>query len=314
LGNATEPLTQDDASSSVPIADPSLNSCATATATTSAPIPPAEDIAFAARIAETELADAPPEDSFVRSDSSKTPQIPHAVQAYHTIPQDATDDDSRSIPKGELVHSDKAPSARQPHAEELIAAKPESPIDISPQIALGSDSPAMSSSASSRTASSSSAPENHPAPPPEVPPSEPRPAQPVRDVTLRLTADSQHVDVKLIDRGGELQVAVRSGDPVLNSDLRASVHDLIGGLEKSGFRAETWQPADAPRHPLETNSGMPPTAGHSAQSQSDRDPRRQGRNPYDADRDQARRGPATDRSNSSWMEQISAFISAQKDK
>ncbi len=144
----------------------------------------------------------------------------------------------------------------------------------------------------------------------QVPPMEPRQPQPVRDVTLSLTSDTQRVDVKLIDRNGELHVAVQSADPVLTSDLRASVHDLIGGLEKSGFRAETWQPGDTPRHNFETPAGAVRNAGGQAQPQSGEDPRRQGRNPYDPDYAPSRRSRG---SNNGWMEQMSALTGAEKE-
>jgi hypothetical protein len=147
----------------------------------------------------------------------------------------------------------------------------------------------------------------------EVPPPPPaRPTEPVRDVTLRLSADSQHVDVKLIDRGGELQVAVHSADPALTTDLRASVRELVGGLEKSGFRAETWQPSDTPRHNAEATPATTRDAGDPPQFQSGEDPRRQGRNAYQ-EQAPARRGAAAGGESSSWIEQIRALIGAQKD-
>jgi hypothetical protein len=127
---------------------------------------------------------------------------------------------------------------------------------------------------------------------------------------LSLTSDNQRVDVKLIDRNGELHVAVQSADPILNSDLRASVHDLIGGLEKSGFRAETWQPGDTPRHNLDATPPVTRNTGEQQQSQAGEDPRRQGRNHYDPDYAPSRRSRS---SNNEWMEQMSALTGAEKE-
>jgi hypothetical protein len=147
----------------------------------------------------------------------------------------------------------------------------------------------------------------------EVPPVETRPVSPVRDVTVRLTADAQQVDVKLTDRGGELHVAVHSADPLLNTDLRASVHDLIGGLEKSGFRAEAWHSGDSPHHSADATSGPVRGAGEPSQHQSGADPRQQGRNAYGPEYTLSRRNRAAAGSNAEWMQQISALTGAERE-
>jgi hypothetical protein len=144
----------------------------------------------------------------------------------------------------------------------------------------------------------------------DMPPvSTPHP-QPVRDLTLQLTSDSQRVDVKLVDRGGEVHVAVRSVDPMLTTDLRASVHDLIGSLEKSGFRAETWQPGETPQRNSDIPNNASRGAGDTPQSQAGTDPRQQGRNLYDPDIIAARRsrGP-----NADWLQQMGALTGAEKE-
>jgi hypothetical protein len=51
------------------------------------------------------------------------------------------------------------------------------------------------------------------------------------------------VDVRLIERSGEVRVAVRTPDAQLAGDLRANLSTLATRLEQSGFRAETWHPA-----------------------------------------------------------------------
>jgi hypothetical protein len=102
----------------------------------------------------------------------------------------------------------------------------------------------------------------------------------------------QSVDIKLLDRGGELHFAVHSANPDLTTDLRATVHDLVGGLEKSGFHTDTWQPGDP-----------------QSQAQSDADPRQQARQTYQPDPSPSRRnrGP-----NFEWMNQISALTGAER--
>jgi len=139
-----------------------------------------------------------------------------------------------------------------------------------------------------------------------------RPTQPVRDVTLHLTADNKRVDVKLVDRGGELHVAVRSADPDLTTDLRASVHDLVGDLTKGGFRTETWQPGDASRHRLDATAGaLPNGSGDPQQTATSDDPRRQGRNAYDPESPPPRRSREL---NSEWLSFINALTSAERNQ
>jgi hypothetical protein len=127
---------------------------------------------------------------------------------------------------------------------------------------------------------------------------------------LRLTSDTQQVDVKLTDRGGELHVAVQSADPVLTTDLRASVRDLIGGLEKGGFHTDVWQPGDTPRHASDGAAGATRGAGDQPQAQTGEDPRRQGRNAYDPEYAPSRRNRG---SNPEWMKEMSALNGAEKE-
>jgi hypothetical protein len=125
---------------------------------------------------------------------------------------------------------------------------------------------------------------------------------------LRLTSDMQQVDVTLVDRGGELHVTVRSPDPVLTTNLRAGVHDLVGGLERSGFRAETWHPGEGPRHDSGSPAASPLPGTAQAQFQAGEDPRRQGRNSYNPEYVHPRR--AHNDSNREWMKEMTAITGA----
>jgi hypothetical protein len=76
------------------------------------------------------------------------------------------------------------------------------------------------------------------------PQSEERATESVRDISLRLTdKDQGSVQVRLSERAGELHVSVRTPDAGLTRGLRDGLSDLVGRLENSGYRAETWQPA-----------------------------------------------------------------------
>jgi hypothetical protein len=70
-----------------------------------------------------------------------------------------------------------------------------------------------------------------------------RAAAAVRDISLNLSTKDQNVQVRLSERGGELQVTVRTPDSTLSHGLREGLSDLVGRLERGGYRAETWQPA-----------------------------------------------------------------------
>ena len=69
------------------------------------------------------------------------------------------------------------------------------------------------------------------------------PPQPARDIRLQVHGGEQRVDVRLTERAGEVQVAVRTPDARLTEALRSDLPGLSARLEQSGFRAETWHPA-----------------------------------------------------------------------
>jgi len=72
-----------------------------------------------------------------------------------------------------------------------------------------------------------------------------RAGETVRDISLKLTnQDQSSVQVRLSERAGELHVSVRTPDAGLTRNLREGLSDLVGRLEQSGYRAETWRPAD----------------------------------------------------------------------
>lgn len=60
------------------------------------------------------------------------------------------------------------------------------------------------------------------------------------------------VEVRVVERAGEVQVAVRTKDAQLAHVLREDLGQLVSRLESSGYRAETW-------HPAETTAGVRPS-------------------------------------------------------
>jgi hypothetical protein len=65
----------------------------------------------------------------------------------------------------------------------------------------------------------------------------------VSDVRLQVAgSDDQRVDVRVMDRGGELRVSVRADDPSLVRSLQDNVADLSTRLDQAHFQSEVWTP------------------------------------------------------------------------
>lgn len=84
-------------------------------------------------------------------------------------------------------------------------------------------------------------------------------------------AESAPVDIKLVDRGGSVRVAVRTPDLDLARNLQSGLGDLVHRLEHKGFETESWSPADnlhaAPSQRLQGSSN------ESAFERNSQDPR-----------------------------------------
>jgi hypothetical protein len=50
------------------------------------------------------------------------------------------------------------------------------------------------------------------------------------------------VEVRMVDRAGEVQVAVRATNPDVAQGLRQGLSDLVDRLQQNGFRTEAWRP------------------------------------------------------------------------
>lgn len=94
-----------------------------------------------------------------------------------------------------------------------------------------------------------------------------KPATPLRELSIQMGQASQdRVEVRVVDRSGELQVAVRSANPDLTQGLRQGLPELVNRLEQNGFHAEAWRPG--------TTASAIPSAGDTRQRpmQSQQDP------------------------------------------
>lgn len=153
----------------------------------------------------------------------------------------------------------------------------------------GGTAEAAGSTASARNSSAAKAPESEHAPQFMEPQDEnAKPSgERVNDVSLRLTGkDQSPVQVRLTERGGELHVSVRTQDAGLTHGLRDGLSDLVGRLEHSGYRAETWQPANnrqgSGNDPgrdgdARGNSGQNGSSGSGAKQHNPRDGQQQNR-------------------------------------
>jgi len=127
--------------------------------------------------------------------------------------------------------------------------------------------------------------------------------QPARQISLKLTGpDSAKVDVELSEKGGKVQVAVRTADRELAKSLQGDLGDLVGRLETKGFKTEVWIPgashvshAAAASEPSSAGQGNREHSGSGGQQ-----PGRQGRNGSNQ-RQQAR-----------WMAQLQESISTEE--
>jgi hypothetical protein len=106
-----------------------------------------------------------------------------------------------------------------------------------------------------------------------------RPAYAARDISLRVGggpggSGENGVDVRIVDREGEVRFAVRTPNGTLLSSLRENLGDLLSRFDQAGYHAESWQPASgrAPYQEQGSGSNHNPSAGQ----QSPGDSREQG--------------------------------------
>ncbi len=143
-------------------------------------------------------------------------------------------------------HRDSGKPSKEPRKATPPAAAPATATPLRYFAATESAAP-MPSSVPPRTATGEQAPRSPSVPTQriEVPQNAPPAAAPAqaREVTLRLTpAQSDPVDVRVLERGGRVEVSVRTPDAELTSSLRRDLGELVEKLEHKGFHAEAWTP------------------------------------------------------------------------
>ena len=96
-------------------------------------------------------------------------------------------------------------------------------------------------------------------------------ADPMRNVLLQLKADdNRRIDVRLVERGGELHVSVKSADPALTQRLQDHIPELTNRLDEERFNHDIWMPrlAETNRSESGSNSSNSFTSGNSGDGNS----------------------------------------------
>ncbi|MEO8592022.1 MAG: hypothetical protein ABI759_01760 [Candidatus Solibacter sp.] len=71
----------------------------------------------------------------------------------------------------------------------------------------------------------------------------PATTRPAREISLQVSGtDDRKVEVRLVERAGEVHVSVRTPDVALAHDLRQDLGNLSGKLAQSGYSTETAAP------------------------------------------------------------------------
>lgn len=94
--------------------------------------------------------------------------------------------------------------------------------------------------------------------------------QPMREISLKVHDNVNRVDIQVVERAGNLRVAVRTADQDLNKSLQTNLGELVGRFEAKGYKTETWIPAAGSPH---SSAPMMETANNpQQQSQDQSDP------------------------------------------
>jgi len=166
-------------------------------------------------------------------DSSQSPKVHAArpdVEAHsNEDTADASDADKKAATGGDAKQSaEAADGSLTPHPGALIEEASSH---------AGTAAGLSDSSHPSKTAGPSEAA----APEPLL-----RPTGPMKDLSVRVeSAQGQSVDIRIVQRAGDLQIAVKSDDTNTTQGLRQGLTELSNRLNESGYQAETWRPGHA---------------------------------------------------------------------
>jgi hypothetical protein len=224
---------------------------------------PPSGLAFAARLV--------PVGSFAESpaEPASSPEIPPSPidppGLFTTTPSPEVRHDSAAVDKPLARHAMIPPERSDSSVPRAWAADP------APRSVPVPEAPSIQPQG--REGSPQKPPILHPEPA-EVTTEFPKPAPAAHDIRLQLTGPEQRVEVRMVERGGDVHVAVRTSDSGLAGALRQDLPALSARLEQSGFHAESWH-TGSPAPPRQTLTESSP--GASPQDQQKQSGQERGR-------------------------------------
>lgn len=238
--------------------------------------------------ARTERPDAetrPAPDRPVERGAASAPRLAFTARL---VPLPTSPAEKTAIPEDQPEASPAAANpSRQPQAAHPTAEKPENTSRKAVETADHIAPPAAShvpqpDAAAGLTPAAGTAVEparSEPAPAPAAPVRRPPPApvaeEPAKpsaaahEIKLQLSGSGERVEVRLVERAGDVHLAVRTPDARLAEALREDLPALASRLEQSGFRAESWHSGLA--SPDRRSMADAPSAGARQDSQNPQD-------------------------------------------
>jgi hypothetical protein len=183
---------------------------------------------------------------------ARTSQLAFAARLVHNAARPEFVEPNRASSKDSSPeqHGDRPADSDEPKSRKMPGARKapdlEAQVDSRPseQPLLGSQPAGTAEPNTPRKASPSPAEPVSPAakvlPRPDIS----RPAPAARDIRIEVAGPERKVEVRLVERGGEVHLSVRTPDNRLASSLREDLPALSTRLEESGFRAEEWRTAE----------------------------------------------------------------------
>lgn len=183
-----------------------------------APKAPTQELAFAGKLTEAAPA-APPAQA-----QTAQQQLPRVTPVARTTDM---------APAKPAAQQQRTPDASEHHAT----------VEPAAQSYISAQSPAPAEASTSAAPRSVSAAPPTAAVEPVAQPAE-KPAAPMNEITLHVSnADQTSTSIRMVDRSGELHVAVRASDPQMAESLRGNVEQLTSKLSSNGFSAEVYKPS-----------------------------------------------------------------------
>jgi hypothetical protein len=196
---------------------------------------PVDELAFAAKLIETAApAQAPaatpaPVPTALAQTSAPASAPPPVDQKVQTPPR------ASAIPQSQPDAPKPVPAAPERHSSSEASITQQYPA---PQ------TPAMDATPSSLAPRNVAATPQTPAIDHIAQPLEHSQSSPLNQITLRVAnADQSSASIRMVERSGELHVAIRASDSQLADSLRGNVDQLTSRLNSNGWGTEVWKPA-----------------------------------------------------------------------